>query len=72
MAYSGLHSLLVLAQIPAAHVIPEILDVEKFNVALGKALSSFPLLAGRPVRPTTPDAPWKVPLCLPPPPTDQN
>ena len=36
------------------------LDVERFNVALSNTLSSFPLLAGRLVRPDTPHAPWKV------------
>jgi len=33
---------------------------------LGEALSSFPLPAGRLVRPGTPDAPWMVHLCFPP------
>ena len=49
-------------QVPTAHVIPEILDIERFNVALGNALSSFPHLAGRLVRPDIPDAPWMVRL----------
>ena len=43
-------------------MIPEILDVERFNVALSETLSSFPLLAGRLVRPDAVDAPWKVRL----------
>ena len=47
-------------QVPTVHVIPEILDIERFNIALGGALSSFPLIAGRLVRPDTPDAPWMV------------
>jgi len=42
------------------HVIPELLDIERFNIALAKALSSFPLPAGRLVRPDTPDTPWAV------------
>jgi len=47
-------------QVPTVHVIPGILDIERFNVALSEALSRFPLPAGRLVRPDTPDAPWKV------------
>ena len=39
------------------------MNIERFNTALGEALSSFPLPAGRLVRPDTPDAPWKVRLC---------
>ena len=60
MAYP--EATLTLEQVPTAYVIPEILDVERFNVALSEALSSFPLLAGRLVRPDTPDVPWKVRL----------
>ncbi|KAF9647752.1 hypothetical protein BDM02DRAFT_2523331 [Thelephora ganbajun] len=55
-------NLLLSSVVPTVHVIPEILDVERFNVALSKALSSFPHLAGRLVRPDTPDAPWKIRL----------
>ena len=51
-------------QVPTAHIIPEILDIERFNVALAEALSSFPLPAGRLVRPDAPDATWKVRPCL--------
>jgi len=47
-------------QIPTVHVIPEVLDIERFDVALSDALSSYPLFAGRLVRPDTPDTPWKV------------
>ena len=47
-------------QVPTVHVIPGILDIERFNVALSEALSRFPLPAGRLVRPDTPGAPWKV------------
>ena len=47
-------------QVPTSNVVPEILDIERFNVALSKTLSSFPHIAGRLVRPDTPDAPWKV------------
>ena len=53
-------------QVPTAHIIPEILDIERFNIALGETLSSFPLPAGRLVRPDTPDAPWKVHSGFPP------
>ena len=47
-------------QVPTSNVVPEILDIERFNVALSRTLSSFPHIAGRLVRPDTPDAPWKV------------
>ena len=52
-------------QVSTAHIIPspEIFDIEKFNIALSEALSSFPLPAGRLVRPDTPGAPWKVRHC---------
>jgi len=54
-------------QVPTAHIIPEILDIERFNIALGESLSSFPLPTGRLVRPDRPDAPWRVHLCFLPP-----
>ena len=54
-------------QVPTAHIIPEILDIERFNLALAEALSSFPLPAGRLVRPTVPDEPWTVRPCFFPP-----
>jgi hypothetical protein len=50
----------VLTQVPIAHVIPEILDIDRFSVAVSSALSSFPLLAGRLVRPNIPGNPWAV------------
>jgi len=47
-------------QFSTIHIVPEILDVERFNTALAEALSSFPLPAGRLVRPGTPNTPWAV------------
>ena len=44
------------------HIVPELLEIERFDIALADTLSSFPLLAGRLVRPDTPDTPWAV--CL--------
>jgi len=55
-------NLMLSAVVPTAHIIPEILDIERFNVALSEALSSFPLPAGRLVRPDTPDATWMIRL----------
>ena len=51
-------------QFSTVHIVPEFLDVERFNIALTGALSSFPLPAGRLVRPPTPDAPWMVCPCF--------
>ena len=51
-------------QLSTMHVVPELLDVKRFNIALAEALSSFPLLAGRLVRPDRPDAPWAVCPCF--------
>ena len=47
---------------PAVCVIPEIVDVERLNIALSETFSNLPLLAGRIIRPDTPDAIWKVRL----------
>jgi len=48
--------------VPNAQIIPELLDIGRFNAALSKALSSFPLLAGRLVRPDSLEAPWRIRL----------
>ena len=53
----------LVGQFPTVHIVPELLDVERFNIALAEALSNFPLPAGRLVRPDTPDAPWAVCPC---------
>jgi len=55
-------NLILSVTVVTAHIIPGDLDIERFGVALSKALSRFPHLAGRLVRPNTPDAPWAIRL----------
>ena len=47
-------------QVGTAHVIPDDIDLVRFNNALARTLSVYPLCAGRLVRPDAIDQPWKV------------
>lgn len=49
-------------QVSTAHVIPDDIDIVRFDNALARTLSVYPLCAGRLVRPDTIDQPWRVRL----------